>query len=382
MLNQLPVSSWRDDKIARQPRGVVVVNGELMVGWVDWTVNNNGYYEADKFTVNFAQSWLPEDRNVNWFSEQQEMFIEVFAGFPADAEQYTTGDLTSLIYGKVDHVRFHPVSGILEASGRDMTGVLVDAKTSESYKNQTSSQIVTAIAATVGLITVDKNGKSTVTETKTKVGVYYKIDNADVTSQKSKWDILVWLAKKERFQLYTKGKELHFCPQQSAIDEPYLLMWDKASDIPTFNGSTLEFERDFTIAKGVSVTVTSWHDVHAKKFTATYPTTPKKKKTTKINAKVEDTKYNFMLPNATQEKCLAFAEAKYKEIVSHEMKLTAELPADNVLDVRKVIKVEGTRTAFDQTYYPSSVDRTMSFNGGYTMSVNAKSHAVDTESPT
>ena len=73
------------------------------------------------------------------------------------------------------------------------------------------------------------------------------------------------------------------------------------------------------------------------------------------------------------------AQRIYDQIILHEMRLTAYLPADNILDCTKPVVVRGTSTDFDQVYYCDSVTRTMSVNEGYRMNIRGKNSTPDIE---
>ncbi|WP_234775168.1 hypothetical protein [Paraburkholderia tropica] len=78
------------------------------------------------------------------------------------------------------------------------------------------------------------------------------------------------------------------------------------------------------------------------------------------------------------DQALQYAQNWYKQLVAHEMKLEGlALPGDNALDVTSMIQLSGTGTAFDQLYYPDSINRAMSFDGSYEMTIAAKNHAPD-----
>jgi phage protein D len=53
------------------------------------------------------------------------------------------------------------------------------------------------------------------------------------------------------------------------------------------------------------------------------------------------------------------------------------IPGDNDLDTTSLIQLSGTGTAFDQVYFPDSITRRLSFDGGYEMTIEAKNHAPD-----
>lgn len=367
-LNGLPVLPH-----ARQPRGAVKLNGEVIAGWVSFEVDNNAYRSADTFRVVFVVSMLPATRDPAWFAEQSSMMVEILAGFPDDPENYTPADLDSLIYGQTDEVMFDPVRGTIELSGRDLTAALIDTKTSEHFANQTASQIATTLAKRHGLTPV-------VTATKTKAGDYYKDDHASTTQQQSEWELLTFLANVEDFALYVKGKELHFEPRPSEQTDRYVIAWEPPSldrGYPVANVISLQFSRALTIAKGITVEVHSWNAKQKKGFTASWPKAAKAVQPGQAAAKTQV--YRYTIAGLTQDKALQRAQSIYRQIIAHEMRLTGYLPADNVLDCSKTLLMRGTGTTFDQVYYPESVTRTMSMNEGYRMNIRAKNTGPELE---
>lgn len=362
MLNDVPALA-----VARQPRGLVKINGEVVPGWISWEVDNNTFYQADTFRTRFALSMMPPDKDAAWWSSQKEIFVEVLAGFPVDPEWFDASELDSLIYGKVDDVTYDPVGRLIELSGRDLTSELIDAKTTEKFQNLTASQIAEKLAKRHGLTPV-------VVATKTKAGKYYEIDHARLTDERSEWDLLTYLAHEERYVVYLKGKELHFEPQPEESQNPYVLRWEPPVEdrgFPIFNGKSISFSRNLTVAKGVVVTVRSWNAKNKKAFSVTYPT-HKAKGTAPGKSSPPAQNYYFTIPGLTPEQALQRAQAKHREITQHEMRLSFSMPADNVLQATDIIRVEGTDSPFDQTYYPESIHRAMSLSDGYTMTGSAK----------
>jgi phage protein D len=354
---------------------MVKVGGQLMPGWIDWEIDNNTFYQADTFRVRFAMSLMPAGYGAAWWATQGTMMVEVFAGFPADPANFTVSDLDSLLYGQVDDITFDPVAGIVEVAGRDLTAGLIDTKTTEKWPNQTSAQIATTLAQRHGLTPV-------VTATTQKTGKYYEIDHIRMTDQRSEWDLLTWLAHQEQFVVYVKGQTLHFEPQPTTSQTPYVLQWAPPtadSAAPSFNGTAITFARNLTLAKDVIVKVRSWNAKNKKGFTKTAQATHNKNTVLAGAAQPtgEAQTYSYVVPGLTPDEALRWAQAKLVEITAHEVRVTATLPADNLLGVTDIIKVLGTGTAFDQTYYPDSITRSMSIEGGYMMTVNAKNHSPE-----
>lgn len=352
------------------------VNDAIMVGWLDWEVDNNTFYQADTFRVKFALSKMEAPYNANWWMTQAPMFVEVFVGFPQDQNNYSASELTSWIYGQVDDVTFDPANRVIEVSGRDLTAQMIDTKTTEKWQNLTSSQIAEKIAAAHGLTPV-------VTKTATKAGKYYEIDHARLTDQRSEWDLLTTLAHEENFVVFVRGKSLYFQPKPDANSTPYLLHWqepDEAGQPPKFNGTSLIFARNLTLAKDVIVHVRSWNAKNKKGFTKTAQATHNKNTVLAGAAQPvgEAQVYNYTFPNLTPEQALKKAQALLKEITAHEVKMEVQAPGDNELDVTSILQVIGTNTALDQIYYPDSIRRSMNDYDGYLMTVNAKNHSPET----
>jgi phage protein D len=366
-LNTVPAPSE-----GRRPRGLVRVNDVVLPGWVEWEAEGNSFYQADTFRVQFAVSALPADHGADWWSRQQEIFVELFGGFPDDPDHFAPTDLKSELYGRVDQLDFDIVAGTIVLTGRDLTSVLIDTKTTQKWPNLTASGIATAIAVEHGLTPV-------VTSTTTKAGTYYEIDHVALTDERSEWDLLTWLARQEQFNVYVRGKELHFEPAASPSDTAYLLKWvpPSADAPPQFNGVSLSFSRNLTLAKGITVTVRSWHTKSKKSFSESFPRTGRSIQAGKAKPFGATQAYTYTIPNLTPEQALQKAQALHKEITDHEMRMSATLPGDAILTTRNVIQVAGTGTAFDQIYYPDSIKRVLSASGGYDMSVTSKNHSPE-----
>lgn len=362
----------------RQPRGIVKIGGSTfnadgsshttsppmhMPGWTEWEVENNAFSAADTFRVSLAVAGLPDNRTEDWFASQQEINVEIFAGFPTDPERFGAGELTSLIYGLTDEVEFDPVARVIHLSGRDLTAKMIDTRNTHLWLNKVSSTVATDLAKKYGLNAV-------VTQTESKIGKYYDHVNANIQREHSDWDLLTWLARREKYVVYVSGHDLHFGPKADAVTaEPYILQWQ---DSPfAFNGTSLNFSRSLNLARGVQVTVKSFHQRHGT-LSRSYPAS--------MNGNAQQ--YNYNIPNLHSEQAYQRAKALHAEIAQHEVQLSAALPADNELTVANVISVVGTGTAYDQKYYPDAIVRRMSPDGGYTMNISGKNHSPQTEVPT
>lgn len=443
--------------LANAPRGAVRINGNLARGWLDWEVENNALSSADTFSVRFVGASLPPATDVNWFSNQKDMYIEIFAGFPADISNPSPSDLTKLIYGQADTIDYDIAADIVTVRGRDLTRVFIDAKTTEKFQNQTSSQIATTLATRRGL-------KAVVTATKTPAGAYYDIEHVNLMDERTEWDILSFLAQQEGFNVYVKDQTLYFGPPTSTQapdttalkaqlaqvtaeinadnlkinamrqqgdalaasgDQPgsdaiyanltnlasrvafvlvptqleiqkkisaaqsagaYPIVWTQIAPstsqyrAPAGNVEHMSFQRTLTVSRGITVVVRSWNDKQQYGFNATYPATKAGTlKPGQATTKSAGQTFTFFYPNLDKQRALQIAQQKYDLIVQHEMKFNCRIPGDVTLDAQTIIQISGTGTAFDQSYYPSSIVRRMSMDGGFEMDVHGKNHSATSQ---
>lgn len=370
MLNTLPAVA-----AVRAPRGIVRINDEQTIGWIDWTVDQNTYYHADTFRVVFDEYLLPADRNADWLSSIDEGFVEIFGGYPADPTSYTESDLTSQIYGRIDDIDYDPASRQFTLTGRDLTAAFIDTKTSLQYQNMTSSQIAEKLAAAHGM-------SASVTKTTELVGTYYTRDHARMSEERSEWDLLTYLASNEGFLCYVRGKTLYFHPRPTDTGEPYVIRWEQPTTeraARQANVEDMQFSRSLTVAKGVVVVVRSWNTKQKGGFTASYPSKGKTIQAGKATPFGNSQIYSFRFPGLTQDQATKKAMELHREITSHEMKFWARMPVDDLLTPTVTVEVEGTGTKFDQTYFPVSISKRMSMSEGYNMSIQAKNHSPESE---
>lgn len=349
---------------ARHVIGRVLLNG-VEVPFVSLDVDSNNFYSADTFSAVFALSAMPaETGTLAWWSEQKEIQLEVTVGLIGQ----NLTDWKTHIIGGVDRWNFRPGKFEVYVEGRDYTAKFIDTKTSEKFSNYTTSQVATLLANRRGLTPV-------VTATSTSVGGITKYDHTHCNDERSEWDLLSYFAGVDGFQVYVSGNELHYEPalDPDAADQ-YLIRWLPPGTFayPMANVTDdLSFDRDLTLAKGVTVTVRSWNG--GKAFTETYPNSSAKG-ISPGNSEPKRQVYSIVRSGLDRQAAQQLAQKLHKQITDHEMRMSGSMPGDNTLTPSTIIRVEGTSSAFDQLYYADSVRRSLSYESGYTMSFSAKNH--------
>ena len=360
---------------ARHPRGMVKIGGNIIPAWIEFEVDNNAFRDADTFHITLALSGLVAPYDANWISNQTSMQIEVLAGLVDDPTSWSVTDLDSLIVGNVDDVEFDPVARTMTLSGRDLTSLLIDAKTAEKWINQTASAIATTLAVRHGLTPVIPQS------TAGFAGGYYKVDHAIPTQAQTEWDLLCWLAQQVGFICYVDGRNLYFGPPPDPSHAPkFPIAWADADAQNTFRSNTtsIKFGRTLTVGKTITVTVRSWNQAQGKGFSVSYPNA-NGGKIKPGSATSPAQPYSYIIPNLTKDQAQKRAAAIYNEMIRNEMRLSIDMPATNDLDVMTRIPVTGTNTVWDQTYFPESIQRRMNFEEGYRMSITAKNHSDEVE---
>jgi hypothetical protein len=144
----------------RAPRAAVWLNGALMQGLVGITIGTNNNFEAARFTID-ANIQTTYAMNAAFWSNQTRVTAVIMIGYQSGASVAWQTVLTGL----VDDYEIGLDGRELTLNGRDLAAQLIDTKTAENYANQTSSEIATLLANSVGLTPV-------VRQTTTPVGRY------------------------------------------------------------------------------------------------------------------------------------------------------------------------------------------------------------------
>ena len=300
------------------PRLQILNNGSPIPGALEFTVNNNNYYQADTFSAQFALRADPA-YNASWWGLQQTLLLDL-QGSIDDGNSWT-----SLILGQTDRIVLDPVAGVVKVTGRDLTSQFIDTKTRNTYQNQTSSQVVQALVAQLpsqGLTPMTAD----VTPTTTLIGRYYAADHVRVTNNQfgyavSEWDLMCGLAEKEGFDIWVTGTTLHFHPSVDPSGaDPYSIVW---SENPRWsNVETLSMERSLVLATDVVVAVQSWSSENAKGFTVYDPNFLASGRVAQGKAQL----FTIVRPNLTQQQALALAQQARLDISRHERLLTLTCP--------------------------------------------------------
>jgi phage protein D len=358
------MASWR------APRLRLVANGLSILGSIEAEVQSNNHYAADRFNAVIALGvdvWA----NAAFWASQTDVLVDV--QFSMDGG--TT--FTSLIQGLVDTVVIDIVAGTLKIEGRDLTALLIENRTQETFANRTSSEIATLLAERHNLTPI-------VTTTTTPVGRYYQNEHDRIVLNQfsrsmTEWDLLIFLAGQEGFDVFITGTSLVFQPATSTSAAPYTVVPAQLQE--------LRLERSLTLARDIVVTVKSWNSRQQNAFSQTVRASGQRTSSGGSGAGGTSTggppqHYVFIRPNLTMSDALKLAQQKAAELAQHERVWEATMPGDLTLSPRSILQLTGTATDFDQTYFVDRIDRRLSMQNGFVQRVRAKNTSPRTSSTT
>jgi phage protein D len=346
----LSFSAWR------APRLRLLANGTPIQGAVEADVISNNHYAADRFSAAVAIGADPWANAAFWSSET-DILLDVQFSLDGGAT------FTSLIQGLVDSVIIDWLPGLLRIEGRDLTAPMIENRTQETFANRTSSEIATIIAQRHNLTPI-------VMATTTPVGRYYQDEHDRIALNQfsramTEWDLLIFLAGQEGFDIFVNGMSLYFQPVAGTQVVPYTVTPTQLQD--------LRLERSLTLARDIVVTVKSWNSRQQNAFTQTVRASGQRSSGANGAGRVGPPQhYVFVRPNLTLNDALKLAQQKAAELAQHERVWEATMPGELTLNSRSIIRLIGSATDFDQTYFVDVIDRHLSVENGFVQRVRAK----------
>ncbi len=226
----------------RRPQLQVQANSAVLGGVLEASVSSNSHYAADRFRLRAALSSVGAD-----VLATANLRIEILVGVDAG--------LQSLIVGLADRIDIDPIQGIVEIEGRDFCAGLIETRIQQTFSNQTSSEIAAGFAQGHGLL-------ADVAQTTTPVGRYYQSQHDQVALDQfcratTQWDLLVFLAQHEGFDVWVSGSTLHFQPAAAAV---------VAQTVSPSECTGFRMQRALTLASDIEVVVKSWNSRQQRAF--------------------------------------------------------------------------------------------------------------------
>jgi phage protein D len=348
--------------LSRAPRLRLIANGQVLTGALEAEVVSNNYYAADRFSATVA---LGPDRwaDAAFWAAASDVLVEVQLSLDGGTS------FVSLIQGAVDDINIDPIRGLVHVDGRDFTAALIEARTQETFANRTSSEIASLLAQRRDLT-------PHVAPTRTPIGRYYQSEHDRTTLDQfsrttTEWDLLVFLARHEGFDLFIQGRALYFQPAAQSVESVLTLTPMDVLD--------LRLGRSLTLARDIEVVVKSWNS-RQNSALAQRASTNGPGSAGRSGSSAQH--YVFMRPNMTPDEALRFAQRKIAELARHERAVRISIPGELALTPRSMIAIDGTATSFDQIYYIDVIERRFRQNDGLIEHVTAHNSSAGRDAAT
>lgn len=339
----------------RHPRLQVLANSVVLGGVLEASVSSNSHYAADRFRLRAALSSV--DPGVLSAADLRiEVLIGVDTGF------------RSLIVGLADRIDIDAIGGTVEIEGRDFCAGLIEARIQQTFSNQTSSEIALGLAQGQGLA-------ADVAPTTTPVGRYYQSEHDQVALDQfcratTQWDLLVFLAQHEGFDVWVSGSTLHFQPAAVPPVSRTIVPADCIS---------LRMQRSLTLASDIEVVVKSWNSRQQSAFVQVARQSGHRGGGGGGSGG-RTQRYVYVRPNLLADQALQLAERILADLSRHERVVQMTMPGDLVLAPRGMVAIGGTGTDFDQVYQVAEIERELSVERGFVQQVRVKNTTVTSAS--
>lgn len=363
------------DSTGRRPRGVVKIGGKQTLP-LAFHVVNNSHFQCDTFSFQVEAFQQPDSFGLDFWGRTGPVEVELLIGFlqPGDDEDAMPSDLQSLVLGQVDDVSADLDTGTISLTGRDLTALFIDTKVTQTWPDQTASQIVTDLATKAGLT-------PQVTKTSLPTGKYSQGQYDALRRDVPMWDMITTLAEMEGFDTYVTGRTLYFGPPQS-VGDPYVITYarDQSTNAVSTSTEDLKLKRALTLAKDLTVTVISYNRTKKTPIKAVAKRQgAAKSASTSFRQGSTSQNYTLRRTNLTQAQAQQLAEKTLVDLSTHEKTFSAIIPDDDgTVSSRTKARLTGTGTDWDTDYFIDTVMRDFEF-GRYETSITAKNHQIESQ---
>ena len=274
-------------------------------------VVSNNHYAADQFSASVALG-IDQWADISFWGGEPDILLKVQFSLDGGAS------FTSLVQGAVDSIMIDPTLGMVHLEGRDLTASLIETRTQETFSNRTASEIASLLAGRHNLA-------QQVFATTTPVGRYYQDEHDRITLNQfshstTEWDLLIFLARQEGFDVFVQGQTLYFQPATEPTEIAALFQPDDLID--------LKLERSLTLARDIEVVVKSWN---SRQNSAFVQRARANGRCVSGKSASQPQQYVLVRPNLTPDDALKLAQRTLAELTRHERTIGMTVPGELML---------------------------------------------------
>jgi phage protein D len=310
-----------------------------VAGLVDASISSDSFMGADRYRLSFSLAVSGADI---WAGNAIDLAISLGLD----------GSWAQVIAGPVDRVEFDLGAGLVCVEGRDRTALFIEARIQETFENQTASEIAATLALRRGLL-------ANVTPTTSLIGRDFGGGHAQTAFDQycgatTEWDLLASLADGEGFDVWVDGETLNFAPPQ--LGQAVLALTPE-------DCTACRMERVLTLCGDLQVSVKSW-DCRAE--------TSVSQVAGSVAEGSAGRTYVLIRPNLTAAAAASLASRTLAQMTQSARVITLDIPGELMIRPRQTLAFSATGTDFDGSYVVVNVERRISFDHGFTQTVQAR----------
>jgi phage protein D len=331
--------------------GAWIEIGGAMIPIEKGSATQNRQSKSSEFKATFGLDGLPQGIDEAYLANSTPLPAKIHV-----ATQPNGGDDTVLVDGQIDDVDIDYVTRTVSVDGRCKSADLHSTKTSAKFQNQKGSDIVSTVAASVGLMAV-------VDASLLLAGKLFQIDVTKMTDGISLAALMHKLAEFDGAHWHVKGSQLFY--KQAAPDSSggsYVVTYTPPSGgYAQGDFLRLTVKRRVPLSKDIAVTHSAWNTKEKKVHTSTKV----------VKGQGGTTRYAYKNQELTKDRTDQHAAAAAADHARHEIELSVEMAGDPSIDITQKLTLRGT--AFAQDYDMDQIHHEFGYGAGYTMAIAAKS---------
>jgi len=371
----------------RAPRAQLLINGAIRAETPiqGFSLNRTRYSRADTATLTLAvdRTALAKLTAPYWFDPTASADVvppDIDVVIQMRDAMIDGSPWTNMFQGIVDQVSWSPTGTAMMVECRDYLAKLLDMRVQQAWLNLTGAELITDVIKAAGLT-------PNVAFPANLTGQFWQIEHKRTSSAgqhrfQTAYDLCRYIANVAQCDLYASGKTINCVPFPTPGDGTAthtIAYTDTGSGPIVSDVMGLSLQRDFLIAKGVTVHAMAW-DSRQRTKNEIYWSALGKGRAASENA---GTLYTFRAPPGSKQQAVeAFAKQKYDEIISHAREASFSIPGKLNLEPRQFYKLSGTNTSWDMSgkgddiYSVDSVETNYDFEKGFGQHVMLRNRAT------
>ena len=193
------------------PRALVYLGDTYYLTPVGFEVDFSSYGAVDEAKITFSLSDKPDFSGI-YKGDEAPIPIRIYAGFPANPNNYSVSDLTPRFIGLVDSFETDGLKDELIVHCRSLAAYFIANKHTTNFNNQTSLYVINYFCQLAGLTPhIGLRSGQTACTLSQALGAEFV---ASVRNMRE-WDILLACAKYDAVDLWVHGTDLYYvAPEQ------------------------------------------------------------------------------------------------------------------------------------------------------------------------